>query len=163
MASIEQVFHENSLPSEIVFTVHTPPTFGFLQRWPPGEEQPHDARDRQHLDLVSPSQGFFFFFNLGHTGGRYEQNAFVHLLLNLQGPSAESADSFTQEDINQGRVLYHQRAVGGGSDFVRLRVTNGITDVGPFRVDFDVVPVLLPLQVKQMAGGGAGTPGFCVG
>lgn len=66
-----------------------------------------------------------------------------------QGASAESAHSFTQEDINQGRVIYHQQTIGSNNDSVQLSGTNGITEVGPFRVDFDIVPMLLPLQVNK--------------
>lgn len=53
---VKQVFHENNLPSEIIFTIQTPPTFGFLQRLPIGEEYQHDTRDQQHFDIVRPNQ-----------------------------------------------------------------------------------------------------------
>lgn len=51
---LEQVFHENSQPSEIVYTVQSPPTFGFLQRSSPKDKHRHNTRDQQHLYYVRP-------------------------------------------------------------------------------------------------------------
>lgn len=57
--------------------------------------------------------------------------------------------TFTQEDLNQGKIFYHQQAAGSTNDSLLLEATNGVTKVGPVRLDIDIVPVLLPLQVVQ--------------
>ena len=64
-------------------------------------------------------------------------------------PFAEPpTSSFTQEDLNQGRIIYHQQAAGGANDSVLLEATNGVTKVGPVRLEIDIIPKLLPLLVQ---------------
>lgn len=149
---LEQVFHENSQPSEIVYTVQSPPTFGFLQRSPPKDKHRHNTRDQQHLYYVRP----LFSTRLQKsetTWGSDVNKPFFCLHPLFQGVSTQSTNSFTQEDLHQGRILYHQQAVGSTNDSVLLEATNGITRVGPLRVDFDIVPMLLPLQVRDVRRG----------
>lgn len=57
--------------------------------------------------------------------------------------------SFTQEDINQGMIVYNQQAAGSTNDSVLLEATNGLTKVGPVRLLIDIIPILLPLQVRM--------------
>ncbi|KAE8284919.1 Chondroitin sulfate proteoglycan 4 [Larimichthys crocea] len=100
-----EVVHEDSQPSEIVFTVQSPPTLGFLQ----------NTGEQQHL---------------------YQREHPTY--------------SFTQEDLNQGLIIYHQQAAGSTNDSVLLEATNGVTKVGPIRLEIDIIPILLPLQVSDL-------------
>ncbi|XP_076614950.1 chondroitin sulfate proteoglycan 4-like isoform X2 [Chaetodon auriga] len=112
-----EVVHEDSKPSEIVFTVQTPPTLGFLQRVPPKDEHQDNNGEQQHL---------------------YQANR------------EQPTNSFTQEDLNQEIIIYHQQASGSTNDSVLLEATNGVTKVGPFRLEIDIIPILLPLQVSDL-------------
>ncbi|XP_057674740.1 chondroitin sulfate proteoglycan 4-like isoform X2 [Corythoichthys intestinalis] len=58
--------------------------------------------------------------------------------------------SFTQEDINKGLVIYHQRTMGSSNDSALLEATNGLTKVGPIRLEIDIIPSLLPLKVSDL-------------
>lgn len=51
----EQVVHEDSQPSEIVFTVQSPPTLGFLQRLPPINKHQTNNGEQQQLYQVQPT------------------------------------------------------------------------------------------------------------
>uniref|UniRef100_A0A3Q2W506 Chondroitin sulfate proteoglycan 4-like n=1 Tax=Haplochromis burtoni TaxID=8153 RepID=A0A3Q2W506_HAPBU len=97
------VVHEDSQPSEIVFTVHSLPTVA------------------EKLTTVSLER--------------------------------QSTPTFTQEDLNQGLVNYQQQTTGSTNDSVLLEATNGVTKVGPIRLEIDIIPILLPLQVKRSNGG----------
>ncbi|GLD55148.1 chondroitin sulfate proteoglycan 4-like protein [Lates japonicus] len=107
-----EVVHEDSQPSDIIFTVQSPPTLGFLQRISPL----NDDGEPQYL----------------YQGIR------------------EQTTSFTQDDLNQGLIVYHQRAAGSTNDSVLLEATNGVTKVGPIRLEIDIIPILLPLQVSDL-------------
>lgn len=58
--------------------------------------------------------------------------------------------SFTQEDLNQGLIIYDHQAAGYCNDSVLLEATNGVTKVGPIRLLIDIIPTQLPLQVPQV-------------
>lgn len=66
----------------------------------------------------------------------------------MQVVREQPASSFTQEDLNQGLIIYHQQVAGGTNDSVLLEATNGVTKVGPISLEIDIIPLLLPLQVK---------------
>ncbi|XP_019937105.2 chondroitin sulfate proteoglycan 4-like isoform X1 [Paralichthys olivaceus] len=110
-----EVNHEDSQPSEIIFTVQSPPTLGFLQRSSPINK--HQNNGEQQL---------------------------------YQGNREQETTSFTQDDLNQGLIVYHQQAAGSINDSVLLEATNGVTKVGPIRLEIDIVPLLLPLQVSDL-------------
>uniref|UniRef100_UPI001ED86138 chondroitin sulfate proteoglycan 4-like n=1 Tax=Scatophagus argus TaxID=75038 RepID=UPI001ED86138 len=112
-----EVVHEDSQPSDIVFTVLSPPTLGFLQRIPPSDKHQNNNGEQWH---------------------------------SYQGITEQSTNSFTQEDLIQGMIVYHQQAAGSTNDSVLLEATNGITNVGPVRLDIDIIPILLPLQVSDL-------------
>ncbi|XP_074474956.1 chondroitin sulfate proteoglycan 4-like [Sebastes fasciatus] len=116
-----EVVHEDSQPSDIVFTVQSPPALGFLQRFPPNDKHQNNIGEQQHLYQVQPSAGV-----------------------------TETTNSFTQEDLNQGLIIYHQQAAGRTNDSVLLEATNGVTKVGPIRLEIDIIPILLPLQVSDL-------------
>ena len=67
----------------------------------------------------------------------------------MQGIREQPTMSFTQEDLNQGLIIYHQQAAGSPNDSVLLEATNGVTKVGPIRLEIDIIPILLPLQVQN--------------
>ncbi|KAM9338003.1 chondroitin sulfate proteoglycan 4-like [Symphorus nematophorus] len=111
-----EVVHEDSQPSEIVFTVQSPPTLGFLQRFTPNNKHQNNG-EQQHL---------------------------------YHGIREQLTNSFTQEDLNQGLIIYHQQAAGSTNDSVLLEATNGVTKVGPVKLEIDIIPILLPLQVSDL-------------
>ncbi|XP_055369493.1 chondroitin sulfate proteoglycan 4-like isoform X2 [Betta splendens] len=113
-----EVVHEDSQPSEIVFTVQSPPTLGFLHS-PINKQKSGDAEQ-----LLRQNQIFEYI-------------------------KKQPMTSFTQEDVNQGRVIYHQQTMGS-NDSVLLEATNGVTTVGPIRLEVDILPALLPLQVSDL-------------
>ncbi|XP_008276293.1 chondroitin sulfate proteoglycan 4-like [Stegastes partitus] len=113
-----EVVHEDSQPSEIVFTVQSPPTLGIIERLSTNNQLQNINGDlQQHL----------------HKGTR-----------------GQSTTSFTQEDLNQGLIIYLQQAAGSTNDSVLLEATNGVTKVGPIRLEMDIIPILLPLQVSVL-------------
>ncbi|XP_068190163.1 chondroitin sulfate proteoglycan 4-like [Antennarius striatus] len=67
-----------------------------------------------------------------------------------QGVTEQPPNSFTQEDINQGMIIYHQDSAGSTNDSVLLEATNGLTKVGSIRLDIDIIPNFLPLQVSDL-------------
>lgn len=71
----------------------------------------------------------------------------------LHGPGRQQqlqgATTFTQEDVNQGKIFYQQQAAGGTNDSLLLEATNGVTKVGNIRLEMDIVPELLPLKVRR--------------
>lgn len=71
----------------------------------------------------------------------------------MQGIKKQSTPTFTQEDLNQALVIYQQQTTGSTNDSVLLEATNGVTKVGPIRLEIDIIPILLPLQVKRSNGG----------
>ncbi|XP_035800252.2 chondroitin sulfate proteoglycan 4-like isoform X1 [Amphiprion ocellaris] len=112
-----EVVHEDRQPSEIVFTVQSPPTLGIIDRL---------FTDNQHQNINGEQQ---------------------HVSKDIKGqPTA----SFTQEDLNEGLIIYHQLAAGSTNDSVLLEATNGVTKVGPIRLEIDIIPILLPLQVSDL-------------
>ena len=65
----------------------------------------------------------------------------------MQDIGEQLATSFTQDDVNQGLIIYQQQTAGGTNDSVLLEATNGVTKVGPIKLNIDIIPLLLPLQV----------------
>uniref|UniRef100_A0A3Q3QNT9 Laminin G domain-containing protein n=1 Tax=Monopterus albus TaxID=43700 RepID=A0A3Q3QNT9_MONAL len=65
----------------------------------------------------------------------------------LEDTKEQQTTSFTQKDLNQGLILYHQQSTGSTSDRLLLEATNGVTKVGPITLEIDIIPILLPLQV----------------
>ncbi|KAF7655510.1 hypothetical protein LDENG_00054980 [Lucifuga dentata] len=111
-----EVVHEDSQPSEIIYTIQSPPTLGILPK-------------------ISPSK------KLQNSNGKQRH----------QNPGLrEPITSFTQEDLNQGLVIYKQQVAGNHTDFVLLEATNGVTEVKPIRLEIDIIPKLLPLQVSDL-------------
>lgn len=68
-----------------------------------------------------------------------------HIIMADNGSAPDYVRSFSQEDINQGRVLYVSAAVLG-SDTFTVDVSNGFTAVEDLRVAVNVVPGIIPVQ-----------------
>ncbi|KAI3370602.1 hypothetical protein L3Q82_007170 [Scortum barcoo] len=60
-------------------------------------------------------------------------------------PVLDYIHSFTQEDINQGRILYVSASIQGNDAFT-VDVSNGFTTVEDLRVSVNIVPRLIPIQ-----------------
>ncbi|XP_061554705.1 chondroitin sulfate proteoglycan 4-like isoform X2 [Phycodurus eques] len=113
-----EVVHEDSQPSEIVFTIQNPPTLGLIEMFSPEKKRRTKNGGQRRL---------FREFRWQPT------------------------NSFTQEDINKGFIIYHQRATGSRTnDSALLEATNGFTKVGPIRLEIDIIPTLLPLKVSDL-------------
>lgn len=59
----------------------------------------------------------------------------------------DNLTTVTQEELNQELIIYVQQATGSTNDSVVLEATNGVTKVGAIRLEIDIIPALLPLQV----------------
>ncbi|KAI4873108.1 hypothetical protein NFI96_018796 [Prochilodus magdalenae] len=61
-------------------------------------------------------------------------------------PMLDYIHSFTQEDVNKGKILYVSTLLQG-SDLFTLDVSNGFTTVEDLKVQVDIVPRLIHIQV----------------
>ncbi|KAM9509514.1 chondroitin sulfate proteoglycan 4-like [Guaruba guarouba] len=100
-----QVVHENSSPSEIVFTVRQFPVHGYIRKFS-SEESYLSADQRPVL-------------------------------------------SFTQQDVNEGKVQYVQTVPDQLDDRFSLEVTNGIQTVSAIEISIDIIPRTIPLEVQN--------------
>ncbi|KAF3855139.1 hypothetical protein F7725_023194 [Dissostichus mawsoni] len=72
----------------------------------------------------------------------------VKLTNNSDSPDSPVLDyiySFTQEDIDQGRILYVSASIQG-SDAFTVDVSNGFTTVEDLHVSVNIVPRIIPIQ-----------------
>ncbi|XP_056370597.1 chondroitin sulfate proteoglycan 4-like [Oenanthe melanoleuca] len=100
-----QVVHENSSPSEIVFTVRQPPVHGYIRKFSSEESYlPSDQRP---------------------------------------------ALSFTQQDVNEGKVQYVQTVSDQLDDLFFLDVSNGVRTVSGIEISVDIIPRMIPLEVQN--------------
>lgn len=60
-------------------------------------------------------------------------------------PVLDFIQTFTQEDINKGRILYVSTSVQG-YDVFTIEVSNGFTTVEDLEVQINIVPRLIPVQ-----------------
>ncbi|XP_035520389.1 chondroitin sulfate proteoglycan 4 [Morone saxatilis] len=60
-------------------------------------------------------------------------------------PVLDYIHSFTQEDINQGRILYVSASIQG-NDVFTVDVSNGFTTVEDLHISVEIVPQLIPIQ-----------------
>ncbi|XP_010176891.1 PREDICTED: chondroitin sulfate proteoglycan 4-like, partial [Mesitornis unicolor] len=100
-----QVVHENSSPSEIVFTVRQLPVHGYIQKF--SSEESYLGAD-QRLVL-----------------------------------------SFTQQDIDEGKVQYVHTVSDQPDDSFSLDVTNGVRTVSGIDFTVDIIPRMIPLEVQN--------------
>ncbi|ROL52804.1 Chondroitin sulfate proteoglycan 4 [Anabarilius grahami] len=64
-------------------------------------------------------------------------------------PVLDYIHSFTQEDINRGRILYVSASLQGRDHFT-ADVSNGFTTVEDLEVQVDIVPRIIPVQVVNL-------------
>lgn len=100
-----KVVHENSPPSEIVFTVRQLPVHGYIRKFS-SEESCLGADQRPVL-------------------------------------------SFTQQDVDEGKVQYMQTVSDQLEDRFSLDVTNGIQTVSGIEISVDIIPKIIPLEVQN--------------
>ncbi|KAM6328244.1 chondroitin sulfate proteoglycan 4-like [Alca torda] len=100
-----QVIHENSSPSEIVFTLRQLPVHGYIRKFS-SEESYLSADQRPVL-------------------------------------------SFTQQDVDEGKVQYVQTVSDQLDDRFSLDVTNGVRTVSGIEISVDIIPRMIPLQVQN--------------
>nr|XP_057909627.1 chondroitin sulfate proteoglycan 4-like isoform X2 [Doryrhamphus excisus] len=115
-----EVVHTDSKPSEIVFTIQSPPDLGLIEIFSSEKKQ------------------------------RTKNGGQQHLIQHSQKLRWKPTTSFTQEDINNGVVIYYQQTSGRTNDSALLEATNGVTKVGPIKLEIDIIPTLLPLQVSDL-------------
>ncbi|KAM8872509.1 LOW QUALITY PROTEIN: chondroitin sulfate proteoglycan 4-like [Synchiropus picturatus] len=70
-----------------------------------------------------------------------------HLNQRVRG---QPTTSFSQDDVNRGLIFYHQQVEGGTNDSILLEATNGLSKVGPIRLEVEVIPKLIPLLVSNI-------------
>ncbi|NWS60278.1 CSPG4 protein, partial [Chunga burmeisteri] len=100
-----QVVHENSSPSEIVFTVRRLPVHGYIRKFS-SEESYLGANQRPVL-------------------------------------------SFTQQDVDEGKVQYVQTVSDQLDDHFSLDVTDGVRTVSEIEISVDIIPRMIPLEVQN--------------
>ncbi|NWI25766.1 CSPG4 protein, partial [Sula dactylatra] len=100
-----QVMHEDSSPSEIVFTVRQLPAHGYIRKFS-SEESYLGADQRPIL-------------------------------------------SFTQQDVDEGKVQYVQTVSDQLDDRFSLDVTNGVRAVSGIEISVDIIPRMIPLEVQN--------------
>ncbi|NXF08185.1 CSPG4 protein, partial [Smithornis capensis] len=100
-----QVVHENSSPSEIVFTVRTLPVHGYIRKF--SSEESYITSD--------------------------------------QTPVL----SFTQQDVDEGKVQYVQTVSDQLEDHFFLDVTNSVRTVSGIEVSVDIIPRMIALEVQN--------------
>ncbi|XP_054034215.1 chondroitin sulfate proteoglycan 4-like [Dryobates pubescens] len=100
-----QVVHDNSPPSEIVFTVDQLPVHGYI--WKFSSEQ---------SDL---------------------------------GADQSPVLSFTQQDVDEGKVQYVQTVSDQLEDHFSLDVTNGVQTASGIEISVDIIPRVIPLEVQN--------------
>ncbi|NXB28172.1 CSPG4 protein, partial [Eulacestoma nigropectus] len=57
--------------------------------------------------------------------------------------------SFTQQDVNEGRVQYVQTVSDQRGDHFFLDVTNGVRTVNGIEISVDIIPRMIPLEVQN--------------
>ncbi|XP_061078781.1 chondroitin sulfate proteoglycan 4 isoform X2 [Conger conger] len=114
-------------------------------------EGEHTQIDQDHLRVeqtdIFPSEMVYTIKELPHLG---------HIVMADNGSAPDYVRSFSQEDINQGRVLYVSAAVPG-SDVFTVDVSNGFTTVEDLQVSVRIVPGMIPVRALNFTlreGGG---------
>lgn len=57
--------------------------------------------------------------------------------------------TFTQQDVDEGKVQYVQTVSDQLSDYFSLDVTNGVQTVNGIEISVDIIPKMIPLEVKN--------------
>lgn len=67
---------------------------------------------------------------------------------NLASPVLDYIHTFTQEDIDQERILYVSMSIQGRDAFT-LEVSNGVSTIDDLQISVDIVPRLIPVQIAN--------------
>ncbi|KAL2093927.1 hypothetical protein ACEWY4_011239 [Coilia grayii] len=109
-------------------------------------EGEHTVIDQDHLKVEQPD---ILPTEMVYTIKEYPRMGHVVKMVNdsesTVSPMLEYIQSFTQEDINKGRILYVSTPVQG-SDAFALDVSNGFTSVENLEVRVSIVPRTIPVQ-----------------
>ncbi|XP_064168371.1 chondroitin sulfate proteoglycan 4 isoform X1 [Anguilla rostrata] len=113
----------------------------------------HIQIDKDHLRVeqadILPSEMVYTIKELPHLG---------HIVMANNGSALDYVQSFSQEDINQGRILYVSASVQGSDAFI-VEVNNGFTTVEDIRVAVHVVPGMIPVKTLNITlREGSGVP-----
>ncbi|NWS67739.1 CSPG4 protein, partial [Crotophaga sulcirostris] len=100
-----QVVHENSSPSEIVFTIRQLPVHGYIRKF---------SSEDSYL-----------------------------------GADQRPVLSFTQQDVDEGKVQYVQTVSDQLEDRFSLDVTSGVRTVSGIEISVDIIPRMIPLEVQN--------------
>ena len=95
------------------------------------EQAQYDPRDIEYLILVSPKHG--------------------NLLVDNVRLDSEDEMTFTQADINTGRVMYEPTVDNASHDQFIFEVSNGIADLRGLEFMIDIMPYSLTFQVQNMS------------
>ncbi|KAM6984670.1 chondroitin sulfate proteoglycan 4-like [Aplochiton taeniatus] len=122
----------------------------------------HDLREGHlkyhHGNGEHPSDGFNVTARVREREGPSDGGTRREVRLDL-GVGVKPLHNFTQEDVNLGLVHYQNQELGGTDDSFLLDATNGVTEVGPIRINVEIIPRLIPLEVSDMTVlEGASTP-----
>ncbi|XP_061590352.1 chondroitin sulfate proteoglycan 4-like [Cololabis saira] len=135
---------------------HRPPTVK-INRAVVVAEGENVSISRNHLEVVhvdSQPSDIVFTIQKPPVLGIIHNSSQREKLQNMNGEQQplhkDIGESFTQEDLNQGLIIYQQQAAGGTNDSLLLDATNGVTKVGPIKLDIDIIPLLLPLQLSDL-------------
>uniref|UniRef100_A0A665TYT0 Chondroitin sulfate proteoglycan 4-like n=1 Tax=Echeneis naucrates TaxID=173247 RepID=A0A665TYT0_ECHNA len=116
------------------------------------EEGRNVSISREHLEANSQPAEIVFTVQSPPTLGVLQRFSPFGKQQNYNGEEQhlyQQTASFTQDDLNQGLIVYFQQTTGSTNDSVLLEATNGVTKVGPIRLEIDIIPILLPLQVQH--------------
>ncbi|KAM9821151.1 chondroitin sulfate proteoglycan 4-like [Neosynchiropus ocellatus] len=118
------------------------------------EEGQNVSISKDHLEVIhdgsSPSDIVFRLQSLPSLGSTERIISIRgHQLLDKR-VRGQPTTSFSQDDVNQGLIFYHQQVEGGTNDSILLEATNGLSKVGPIRLEVEVIPKLIPLLVSNI-------------
>ncbi|KAJ8249385.1 hypothetical protein GJAV_G00234230 [Gymnothorax javanicus] len=104
-------------------------------------EAEHTQIDPDHLRVeqadIYPSEMMYTIKELPQLG---------HVVMANNGSAPDYVRSFSQEDIDQGRILYVSAGIQG-SDTFTVDVSNGFTAVEDLQVAVEIVPGMIPVQI----------------
>ncbi|XP_077988441.1 chondroitin sulfate proteoglycan 4-like [Glandiceps talaboti] len=127
-----RVTHKESGASDLVFRVTTQPLNGYLRLL--------TEESAKNLGEVRPTAGYSV------STASYDDVEEYDPVVEVE---SEFIVSFTQNEINQGRVQYVEMAPRQLSDRFTFEVTNGIMTVTDQIFDIEIIPDIIPLRVKD--------------
>ncbi|XP_062334244.1 chondroitin sulfate proteoglycan 4-like [Osmerus eperlanus] len=109
---------------------------------------------QEQLEVVhedSPSSEILFTVKMAPAHGFLRRSANGgHEEDSYQGTEAKPLHTFLQEDVNLGLLQYVQTHPAHTNDSFLLDATNGVTELTDIKVNVDIIPYFVPLQVANM-------------